>query len=85
MYGVATVVMIIVFECYKNDIFLSIYVGTGISLNCYSQKQKQQKQKQSSNKITTIKISLKAPSSCFEFASIWREIYLGLGNYFAEL
>ena len=32
MYGVATVVMITVFECYKNDIFLSIYVGTGISL-----------------------------------------------------
>lgn len=68
MYGVATVVMITVFECYKNGIFLSIYVGTGISLNCYSQKQQQQKQ--SSNKITTIKISLKAPSSCFEFASI---------------
>lgn len=68
MYGVATVVMITVFECYKNDIFLSIYVGTGISLNYYSQKQQQQKQ--SSNKITTIKISLKAPSSCFEFASI---------------
>ena len=83
MYGVATVVMITVFECYKNDIFLSIYVGTGISLNYYSQKQQQQKQ--SSNKITTIKISLKAPSSCFEFASIWREIYLGLGNYFAKL
>lgn len=85
MYGVATVVMITVFECYKNDIFLSIYVGTGISLNYYSQKQQQQKQKQSSNKMTTIKISLKAPSSCFEFASIWREIYLGLGNYFAKL
>ena len=83
MYGIATVVMITVFECYKNDIFLSIYVGTGISLNCYSQKQQQKKQ--SSNKITTIKISLKAPSSCFEFASIWREIYLGLGNYFAKL
>lgn len=83
MYGVVTVVMITVFECYKNGIFLSIYVGTGISLNCSSQKQQQQKQ--SSNKITTIKISLKAPSSCFEFASIWREIYLGLGNYFAEL
>ena len=83
MYGVATVVMITVFECYKNDIFLSIYVGTGISLNYYSQKQQQQKQ--SSNKITTIKISLKARSSCFEFASIWREIYLGLGNYFTKL
>ena len=83
MYGVATVVMITVFECYKNGIFLSIYVGTGISLNSYSQKQQQQKQ--SSNKITTNKISLKAPSSCFEFASIWREIYLGLGNYFAKL
>lgn len=82
MYGVATVVMITVFECYKNDIFLSIYVGTGISLNYYSQKQQQ---KQSSNKITTIKISLKALSSCFEFASIWREIYLGLGNYFTKL